>query len=512
MRLIPRTMCTQHPDYANVPQWVTNDFIKGDDEVYEAYLNYSIYDCQETMWDFEGKDVDIYVVRKLFENYGGFFINKILGEHIFLTYRLPNPNVEASDRKIYAEALETIPMAYDLAKVFYGKPVKAIFEVIFPLTSSSRDLIMTLKYYEKVVAGKCRVELDDGIKVSDVIGEVEPKTIEVIPLVEDMDSLLRIDSIIEGYVKVAKPQYLRVFIARSDPAMNYGLIPAVLLAKIALSKAYTIGNALGLSIYPIIGVGPTPFRGNFNPRNVSNTLKEYPGVYTFTVQSAFRYDYPVDNAKDAIDAVNNSKPTEPVILNKDEEELALTIIRQYVDRYQAEVEGLANAINYVAQLLPPRRTRRLHIGLFGYGRGFRGITLPRAIAFVGALYSIGIPPELLGLSTLLKLNEKQWSALEEAYVNLWRDLSDAAQYICIECIEQLPNMKGELRVSKEAISMILEDVKAIDELGVNASSSGFEQRKHALLTRLFLESVNNGYINDARAYLVDMAKVRRAIG
>ena len=512
MRIIPRTMCTQHPDYANVPQWAVNDFIKGDDEVYEAYMNYSIYDCQETMWDFEGKDVDIYVVRKLLENYGGFFINKVLGEDIYLTYRLPNPNVEASDRKIYAEALETIPMAYDLARVFYGRPVKAIFEVIFPLTSSSRDLIMTLRYYERVVAGKCRIELDDGLKVSDIIGEVEPKTIEVIPLVEDMESLLRIDSIIEGYVKVAKPQYLRVFIARSDPAMNYGLIPAVLLAKIALSRAYTIGNALGLGIYPIIGVGPTPFRGNFNPRNVSNTLKEYPGVYTFTVQSAFRYDYPVDNAKDAINAINNSKPTEPVILSKDEEELALTIIRQYVDRYQAEVEGLANAVNYVAQLLPPRRTRRLHIGLFGYGRGFRGITLPRAIAFVGALYSIGIPPELLGLSTLLKLNERQWGVLEGNYVNLWRDLSDAAQYVCMECIEQLPSMKSELRVSKETISMILEDIKAIDELGVKVSSPGFEQRKHALLTKLFLESANNGYINDAKAYLLDMARVRRAIG
>ncbi|MGC8571553.1 MAG: phosphoenolpyruvate carboxylase, partial [Caldivirga sp.] len=93
-----------------------------------------------------------------------------------------------------------------------------------------------------------------------------------------------------------------------------------------------------------------------------------------------------------------------------------------------------------------------------------------------------------------------------------RDLSDAAQYICLECIQQLPSMKNELRVDEETISMVLEDVKAIDELGVKVPSPGFEQRKHALLTKLFLESASNGYINDAREYLLEMAKVRRGVG
>jgi Phosphoenolpyruvate carboxylase (EC 4.1.1.31) len=41
---------------------------------------------------------------------------------------------------------------------------------------------------------------------------------------------------------------------------------------------------------------------------------------------------------------------------------------------------------------------------------------------------------------------------------------------------------------------------------------GFEHRKHSLLVRLFLESISNGYINEAKGYLVEMAKARRAIG
>lgn len=44
--------------------------------------------------------------------------------------------------------------------------------------------------------------------------------------------------------------------------------------------------------------------------------------------------------------------------------------------YQREVEGLANAINKVSNYVPRRRARKLHIGLFGYSRGFRGVVFP----------------------------------------------------------------------------------------------------------------------------------------
>ncbi len=68
----------------------------------------------------------------------------------------------------------------------------------------------------------------------DVLGSVRPSTIDVIPpLIEDLGSMLNVGKIIIGYWRVVRPSYLRIFIARSDPAMNYGLIPAVLMAKIA---------------------------------------------------------------------------------------------------------------------------------------------------------------------------------------------------------------------------------------------------------------------------------------
>lgn len=504
MRRIPRSMCTQHPDYANIPSWVQGEFIQGDLEVHEAYLAYSLYGCEEVMWDFEGKDVDIYVVRKLLSRYGEFFTNKVLGRDVYLTYRIPNPNIEVAEKKVFAEALESIPTAFDVASRFYGKPVPAVFEVIYPFTTSHSDLLLTLRYYERVVVGKENVHLRGGFTVRDWIGEVNPRGIEVIPLVEDMESLIRIDDIVFNYIELVKPRYLRVFIARSDPAMNYGLVPAVLLAKLAISKVHKVGLSLGLPIYPMIGVGPLPFRGHFNPLNLDNVLKEYEGVATFTVQSAFRYDYPEDVVRESVDRLNKSPRGEPRI--DIDEASVMRIVRPYVDRYQREIEGLAELINRVSVLVPPRRARKLHVGLFGYSRGLRGVTLPRAITFVASLYSLGIPPEFLGLASLRNLKEEDWATLEDVYL-MWRhDISTAAQYICWECLDMLKD-----HIRGEALSAIIEDIKFSEEIGLRYAPT-FESKKHIMLSQLFLLSLINNKLDEARNYLVEMAKVRRALG
>ena len=78
--------------------------------------------------------------------------------------------------------------------------------------------------------------LDDSLKAKDWVGCFQPKSIEVIPLIENFDSILVADKIVEPYIKTVKPKYLRVFIARSDPALNYGLLSAVLLSKLAFQS------------------------------------------------------------------------------------------------------------------------------------------------------------------------------------------------------------------------------------------------------------------------------------
>ncbi|MEX2723720.1 MAG: phosphoenolpyruvate carboxylase, partial [Candidatus Freyarchaeota archaeon] len=368
-RKIPRTMSTQHPDNATLPIWASGNVIQGDAEVDEAYFAYNDLGCMEVMWDSEGKDVDTRVVRKLLEKYGEFFKEKVLGEDVFLTYRIPNPAIERLERKILLESLVNIPVAHDIATVFYKREISPIFEVILPLTTCGEDIIGLRKYYEKAIAGVGEIPLCGSEKIEDWIGSFEPKTIEVIPLIEDFASLLKVDEILKPYISNVKPEYMRVFLARSDPALNYGLVCALVLCKIALSKLKILEKLANVKIYPIIGVGTMPFRGHLNPSNINNFLEEYKGIYTVTIQSALKYDHPFEDVKETVKTLNEKLPYgEPQIIESSEEEVLKQIIVKFMQRYQKVIESLAPLINSVACYVPQRRARKLHIGLFGYSR------------------------------------------------------------------------------------------------------------------------------------------------
>lgn len=510
MRKIPRLMSTQHPDNARIPEWVSSEIIEGELEVIEAYKAFSEYNIEEVMWDAEGKDVDTHVVRKLLSYYPEFFKENVIGQDIFITYRIPNPKVEKTERKILSETLESIVVSYDVAETFYGRNVIPIFEVILPFTTSYEELLSIIKYYEKVIAGKENVELFDGIKVKDIIGDTNPKSIEIIPLVEDMNSLLNIRKIVEGFWRHVKPSYLRVFIARSDPAMNYGLLSAILLAKYALSELYKLSKEISLSIFPIIGVGSLPFRGNFNPENIENVLNEYKGVATFTVQAAFKYDYPKEEVLKAIEKVRKSDIEEPYEFTHEEKKILEKIILKYSKRYQKEIESLESIINKVAEFIPKRRARKLHIGLFGYSRGIGKITLPRAIPFCGSLYSIGIPPEILGLSSLNELDENEWNLLSKSYLNFKKDLEQCSRFINYEALDILERDFG---INKETIQMIKEDINYLEkQLGIKIGGNNYYERKHSFFSTLFLSALKENNIEEAKFYIKEMALIRKSIG
>lgn len=99
-------------------------------------------------------------------------------------------------------------------------------------------------------------------------------------------------------------------------------------------------------------------------------------------------------------------------------------------------------INEVAKYVPPRRKRKLHIGLFGYARSMRGITLPRAITFTAALYSIGLPPEILGLNAL---DEGDIQFIKKVYVNFEDDLRDSLKYVNPDTGFLPQNLKARVR-------------------------------------------------------------------
>lgn len=508
--MIPKTISTQHPDNALMPEWSSNkNIITNEDEIEEAYIAYKKLGIQEVMWDAEGKDVDTHVIRKLFAKDRNFFENSKIGQDIFLTYRVPNPLIEGAERKILNETLNSIPLNYDVSNRIFNNGIAPIFEVILPFTTDYRSMLNVVKFYEKCVVGAQSINLYDNVYSRDVTGEVLPGKINLIPLIEDKDSIFNIEHIVKEYHRVISPEYMRIFIARSDPAMNYGMIPATLLAKYAASKMGQISEDTGMPIYPIIGAGSSPFRGNLGPANIKKALSEYDQYYTFSIQSAFRYDYKDQEVKDSIKLINKHTPQKAEFIDIESEKIIKKIVGTYSERFQKIIEDIAQPINDITFYLPKRRERKLHIGLFGYSRSTGKASLPRAISFVGALYSIGVPPEILGIASLSSLPESSQLLLKKLYRYMEQDIKASAQYFNYESLAYL---KEIWKISDKTLDMIREDIKYVeDNIGIPTETS-YNVQKHNLYTKLLLMAFKNRKFEEVKSYIYELSLLRKFIG
>ena len=298
------------------------------------------------------------------------------------------------------------------------------------MTTSHVELNRIFYYYKNFVVGKQNKRFFQGdITIAEWIGEFKPHEINVIPLMEDMPYVLNCHEIVKGYLSDKRLEYQRVFLAKSDLALNYGMLASTLALKVALLRLEELEEQTSVDIYPIVGFGSAPFRGNLRPDTVERIVEEWGSVQTFTIQSAFKYDYP--NAEKAIDFLNGTKrrKCDPI-----DEDTAIEIIRKSSEAYRKSVLALASLVNRISAFVPKRRERKLHIGLFGYSRELNGTALPRAIPFCCALYSIGLPPEVLGLNVL---SEKELDFVFEVS-SLEEDLRDSLRYFNPRVVELVP--------------------------------------------------------------------------
>ncbi len=423
--IIPRIMSTQHPDNVNFPSFSHKPVMEADEEVEEAFHTFSELGAEEQLWDAEGKETDAFVVQKLLTRYTEYFRQNVLGKDKFLTLRVPNPDVEKNEGKILLEALHSIPRNFDVGKAFYQQPVAPIFEVVLPMCSSEKNLVRVHEYYKNfIIKNQHRKLYQNDITVAQWLGELNPRDIRVTPLFETKEAILNCDKYVRKYITKEKIKELqRVWFARSDPALNYGSTSAVLLGKIGVQKMYELQEKLSLDILPILGCGSAPFRGNFTPLNAKSMLFGYPSIQTFTIQSAFKYDYPEARVKEAIEEIKATKRKAPLPVD---EKGAIRLINKMEEDYQKSIRLIAETVNRMSQFVPPRRKRKLHIGLFGYSRQAGSVHLPRAITFAASLYSLGLPPDILGLAAL---KEQEIDRIRESYRTIDLDMADALQYL-----------------------------------------------------------------------------------
>lgn len=481
-RKISATMATQHPDHAGTPFWHDREFIRTSYESRETFISFSELGIYEYKWDWEGKLVDESVLERLFGEYYEFFKKNPLGQQTYLTFRLPNPKVETEFR--VGRAFMNIASAASVAKHF-GFPTPPLFEVILPMTTSAEAILEIQTAYQDIHALKHPL-----YRLNRILSN--PR---VIPLFEDVETIINSDKIIEKYIKLyelefkKKPAELRPYVARSDPALNFGMVPTVFAIKIALSRYSLLSEKLGIPFYPIIGAAVLPFRGGIDPFRIKKFVDEYKGIRTTTIQSAFRYDF---DKKDVIKAIKYLEKTLPTlkaeIISPTDEKVMIGLIPTFEKNYRETIEKIAPIINKVASFLPRRRERVQHIGLFGYSRGVGKVKLPRAIGFTAALYSIGVPPEFIGTGRGLAHAEKlgKMPTVRKHYKYIAEDMDQAGRFLNRDNLEILSKKNS-------AWKKIAEDIKAVEEvLGIQLGPQTKEEMEHKKLTGTILTKLDSG--------------------
>lgn len=499
-RKISATMASQHPDHASAPYWHEDPFIPVQDESKETYLAFSDLGIDEYKWDWEGKLVDESVMERLLSNYYEYFKKNEIGKEKFLTFRLPNPKAETEFR--LARAFINLLSAAALAKKvgFHSPP---LFEVILPMTESAEEMLGIQTAFKEISDLKHELLRFDAKTI---------ENLEIIPLFEQVDTIINSDEIIKKYVSMYKkefkkvPQYLRPYTARSDPALNSGMVPTVLAIKIALSQYEKLEKTLNIKLFPIIGTAMLPFRGGLRPDDVKSFVNEYPGMRTALIQSGFRYDFDKATVKKGIRELNKLLPQKKARTITDEDKKVLvSIIPGFEQAYREIIEEIADAINAISGQLPKRRERVLHIGLFGYSRGMGKVTLPRAIGFTAALYSLGIPPELIGTGRgLKKLNKHELEILNKTYINFKKDILIAGHYLNKENLTKLTKKYPVLKLVKE-------DIQILEEyFGEELQPKTLEEKEHQLITTRIADAfLKKEKITDL---IVKAAVLRRSLG
>jgi phosphoenolpyruvate carboxylase len=502
VRKIPATIASQHPDNALAPYWDKNGqpFISVYQEIDEAVLCFKELGVSEYMWDWEGKHADAAVIDRLFTDFYDYFAKHQLGRDKFLTFRIPNIWEEKGYNLL--QAMTVVLSSEDFARdlEFHGRP---LFEVILPMTERASQLMQMQKLFEKLARFKSKDFTPDRPANTDYL--------EIIPLVEGVDSQMAVDELLAEYVKLhqqhfgRRPEYIRSFLACSDSALSSGFLAGVLGNKLALAKLRDFGETSGIPVFPFMGAGSLPFRGGLAPDNLDRFLEEFPGVRTVTVQSAFRYDYPLAQVKTAIKRLEEELPK--LSLNKMDSatQAGLQAIGIQASKlYKATLSGLAGDMQPVFKSVPKRRDRRQHIGLLAYSRSMGEQTLPRAITFTGAFYSVGVPPEFIGSGRALRqLKPAELALLKDHYPNLTNDFEAAGRYLNRDNLDMFA-------ADSTAWQAVKEDVEAVEAvLGLQLGPKSAGHKAHAKLSSQLARIAGN---TDGSDLIAQMGVLRKSLG
>jgi phosphoenolpyruvate carboxylase len=174
--------------------------------------------------------------------------------------------------------------------------------------------------------------------------------------------------------------------------------------------------------------------------------------------------------------------------------------------YCKVIEHAAVTINEMAILIPRRRERVQHIGLFGYNRGIGKTKLPRAITFTGAWYSLGIPPEFIGTGRGLQQAQKKGllPLIEKHFFTLRGELMHAGKYLNTENLAQLAKKHSWAKEIQEDVRLCEEILK----IKIGPQKENHFIHRNLTSTILLKKSLKQDFSRE----LLEAAVMRKSLG
>jgi phosphoenolpyruvate carboxylase len=487
---LPRTMATQHPDSATRYIAIQEEAKEAVQALSPSPLGFGI---EEIMVDFEGKMTPYHQTNEIAQ--GLLDRGLVPGRDVWITPRISSATEETAFRQLMA-LMSVIEATYQASQ---REPEARIEEVIIPMVQRAADLV------------KVRDRVRDVIYLGHKEFRLpyDPDSLQLVPLMEEVPDLLACGQLLRDYVASAgrdgfSVRRLRVMLGRSDAALSYGHLPSALSAKVALAQVYSAGIDLELEPAPILGAGYLPFRGGVALENVERLLADYPGLRTVTIQSGLRYD--TEEGPQAIQALHEGlagPPPAVPCLDPEEEAFLHDVIGAVTVSYLRTFDRLIEVVLPLSDLMPAQRDRLARKGAAGYARAAAepsllvplcsneavkeellslvmtpSSSLPRAISFTGAMYSVGVPPEFLGtgrgLARVRELfGDEGLARVLELYRSLPYDLARAGRYLNLDAARVL--------LPAEATAEIEEDVRLCQELVGFEQDAQADDRYHLLL-------------------------------
>ena len=499
---IPLAMCTQHPDSAS-------KCVDASEEVQEAIKDITPFEqggfnCDEKMVDYEGKLTPYHQVKWIAEELARLGFKA--GSDFILTPRLPNPRLEQLDRHLMV-LIATLVVNLEVPG--------AVRYVINPMTGSTKEL---LDLQRRIWTITRLLEEETGKRIE--------SEVKVIPLIEDLDSMLNISELLRRWIiesaVFTRSDIVRVMLGKSDTAMIYGHIPSILGIKIALSKLWRLGKELGVKIYPILGVGRLPFRGHLGPDSVNEFADTYRWFYTVTIQSGIRFDMGPQAVREVLEKLQDKVGRTPRVYTAEEEYIIKRVCKIFTAEYLKFIVQIADKILLINNFIP-RRRERLEVAkysrevidgaifsedkdLINYVEEHK-IILPRAINFVAALYTMGIPPTVIGLGRALKKIEQAFPehvidlVLREVMPILRKDLEFDLALLDLDLAKKYIGLKLYKLLQED-----LEEIKS--RLNIEPMIGEWAER-HKMLIRLFHQNIGK---EEGVKYLVEAGIVRGSLG